>query len=73
MQIYQEAVCDKHQEFCLLMIDSPMRTILTQEDNQIIKEWLIEHSACTVRIVSLDEDMDFLFENNYRRVLSKSS
>jgi len=74
MKNWYSAVCDTHKEFCSIMVDSPAGTIpfLSEESNIAIKEWMVEHSCCKVRIISQDEDLDFLFENNYLRKVNLS-
>lgn len=69
MQIWYDAVCDNHKELCTIMVDSPVGTApyVSDESNLAIKQWLIEHSSCKLRLICSDEDLDFCFENNYTR------
>lgn len=75
MKIWYEACCDIHKEICPIMVDSPLGTIPFVEDtnNAIIQEWLMNHRHCKLRIISEDEEFDFVFENNYHRHTRLSS
>ena len=73
MKIWYEAVCDEHKEFCTIMVDSPLGTVpyMTEELNLQLKEWMMKHSWCGLRIICEDKDMDFLVDNDYKRVNKK--
>ncbi len=66
MKVWYKAVCDEHKECCGVMVSNPTATAAyLGEHSKQIQGWLEKHYGCKLRIVHLDPDMDFLYENDY--------
>ncbi len=60
MHVWYKAVCDEHQEFCGLYVDTPTRTAhLLAEHDATIYTWLELHRPCNLRLIhELEEGRD---------------
>ena len=70
MKIWYDAVCDKHKELVCVMVDGPIRSNFYLKDkNDEIYQWLQKHYGCELRMVWRDDQMDELWDNDYKRMI----
>jgi hypothetical protein len=66
MKTWYRAVCDEHKEMCTFFCNNPLTTGLYMGDrNEDIHQWFSLHYACKLRMIHFDDDLDYLFKNNY--------
>ena len=65
-----QVVCDDCKEFCDIIGNMHYHvTFVYEEDNaDLINAFLNKHYGCKLRLIHLDTDLEFLFNNNYEQV-----
>jgi len=68
MKTWYYATCDKHKEYCAVLVSNPScgATLLSSKD-EIIQAWLELHYGCDLRLIHRDEDLDKIHYGGYLR------
>ncbi len=68
------AVCDEHKVFTDVMVNDPLRSAhLLGDVATPIKQWLIQHYGCELRLAWRDDQMDALWAEYKRDVPAETS
>ena len=70
---WYDVVCDEHKEFAgLIACTNYHTTFLYHEKNSLLLcSFFNKHYGCKLRLIHLDTDLDFLYENGYKRIDDK--
>lgn len=59
MKTWYRAVCDQHKEMCHILVSNPScGSHYLSEHDEDIQRWLEKHSACDLRIVHRDDQLE---------------
>ena len=70
MKIWYKAVCDDHKEYSDVVVSNTYfylhqsQNYLGDREEGIVK-WLNKHYGCKLKLLHMDEDLDFFHTNGY--------
>ncbi len=69
MKLWWKAVCDEHKELCDIFVNNIETTSVYLKDKDgTINSWMHLHRGCALRLIHADQDLDAVFNANYKIV-----
>lgn len=64
MHNWYKAVCDTHKTMRHVMVNDPVRTMhLLGDEADEIKQFLLRHFACNLRLIHRDDELDVVIDS----------